>query len=115
MSVLIPILRGADDTSFFDLQATLDGVTYTLEFRWNVRLAAWFMNVLDVEGVIPYLVGVRLVADWPLAQAQVDRQPPGFFLAVDTAAPETGGGTDPGFDDLGNRVQLCYVPESEVT
>lgn len=113
MAVVVPILRGVDDAGYFDLQATLDGVTYTLEFRWNVRLGAWFMNVLDAEGVEPRLIGVRLVADYPLAQNIVDRDPPGYFLAVDTGAA-AGFGVDPGFDDLGSRVQLVYVPEAEI-
>jgi hypothetical protein len=113
MAFVIPVVRNADDAAHFDLQAQLDGVTYTLEFRWNVRLGAWFMNVLDAEGESPCLVGVRLVADWPLAQNIVDRSPPGYFLALDTGAAE-GSGEDPGFDDLGSRVQLWYIPEAEI-
>jgi hypothetical protein len=112
MAFSIPIVREVDGPAFFDLQATLDDVTYTLEFRWNVRLGAWFMNVLDAEGVEPSLLGVRLVVDFPLTQNIVDRAPPGFFLALDTGSAE-GEGQDPGFDDLGNRVQLWYVPEEE--
>jgi hypothetical protein len=113
VAFVIPIAREADGPSFFDLQATLDGVTYTLEFRWNVRLGAWFMNVLDAEGVNPCLLGVRVVVDYPLAQHLVDRSPPGYLLALDTGAAE-GEGQDPGFDDLGNRVQLWYIPEAEL-
>lgn len=113
MAFIVPITRDVDDASHFDQQAVLDGVTYTLEFRWNVRLGAWFMNVFDAEGITPQLVGVRLVADYPLAQHLVDRTPPGYFLALDTGAAD-GNGTDPGFDDLGGRVQLWYVPEDEI-
>lgn len=111
--ILIGITREADDTAFFDLQATLDDVTYTLEFRWNDRLQAWFMNVYDAEGATPYQLGIRLVADWLLGQYISSRQPTGVFLALDTGAPD-GEGQDPGFDDLGNRVQLYYVPRSEL-
>lgn len=113
MAAIIPIARDVDDAAHFDLQAVLDEVTYTLEFRWNVRLGAWFMNVLDVEGEIAHLIGVRVVVDYPLAQHLVDRQPPGYFIALDTGAAE-GEGQDPGFDDLGSRVQLWYVPEAEI-
>lgn len=113
MSVLIPIVRETDDTAHFDLQATLDGVTYTLEFRWNVRLGAWFMHVLDADGVTPYQLGVRLVVDWPLGKYISGRRPTGVFIALDTGSP-IGHGEDPGFDDLGSRVQLHYVPLSEL-
>jgi hypothetical protein len=113
MADLIPIVRAADDASHFDLQATLDGVTYTLEFRWNVRLGAWFMNVLDAEGEEARLVGQRLVADYFFPRNIVDRAPPGLFLALDTGSAE-GRGQDPGFDDLGSRVQLWYFPEDEI-
>lgn len=113
MALVIPIARAADDAAYFDLLATLDGTLYTLEFRWNVRLGAWFMTVLDGEGTTPLLLGVRLVVDYPLAQNLVDRTPPGYFLAVDTGASD-GFGIDPGFDDLGSRVQLWYVPEAEI-
>lgn len=109
---LIPINRNADDASHFDLQAELDGTTYTLEFRWNVRMGAWFMNVLDAEGDAAHLVGARCVADYALP-ARTSRTPPGLFVFVDTGAAE-GEGEDPGFDDLGSRVQLWYLPEAEL-
>ena len=113
MAVTIPIVRDADDASHFDMQAVLDGVTYTLEFRWNVRLGAWFMNVLDADGEEARLLGLRLVADYPLAANIADRTPPGVFLALDTGAA-VGSGEDPGFDDLGSRVQLMYIPKAEL-
>ena len=112
MAILVPINRGTNGPAHFTQQIALEGTTYTLEFRWNVRLSAWLMTVLDSEGVTPLLVGRRLVADYPIAQELVDRQPPGYFLAVDTGGPDSGG-DDPGFDDLGNRVQLHYVESSE--
>jgi hypothetical protein len=113
MADIIPIVRDVDDASHFDLQAQLDGVTYTLEFRWNDRLGAWFMNVLDAEGVEAHMVGVRVVADYFFPRHLVDRSPPGLFLALDTGAA-MGFGEDPGFDDLGSRVQLWYIPEAEI-
>lgn len=110
---LIPINRRLDDASYFELQAVLDDVTYTIEFRWNVRLEAWFMSVLDAEGQVPYIVGQRCVVDYGIPQHLTQRTPPGLFLFIDTGAA-TGEGVDPGFDDLGSRVQLLYVPEDEL-
>lgn len=109
----IVISRAVDDASHFEQQAVLDDVTYTLEFRWNDRLSAWFMNVLDAEGVVSHIVGLRCVADYAVPQHLVDRSPPGLFVFVDTSAV-IGEGEDPGFDDLGSRVQLYYITEAEI-
>lgn len=107
MSLTIPIVPG---DAFFDLQAVLDGVTYTLQFRWNVRLEAWFMDILDEQGVTMLLAGLRLVANWPLGAYNTGRQPPGAFVAFDTS----GEGLDPGLDDLGDRVQLKYFTAEDL-
>ena len=98
------------DLPFYDLQVTLDGVTYTLEFRWNVRAAGWFMAILDAEGVNVLRAGIRLVANWPLEAYRADRQPRGVLMALDTSS----SGLDPGRDDLGDRVQLVYISADEL-
>jgi len=95
---------------WFDVQAELDGVTYTLECRWNVRLGAWFLRVLDDQGVAVLLGDQRLVADYPLALAITSRSPSGLLAALDTS----GQGLDPGFTDLGGRVKLVYVTTAEL-
>jgi hypothetical protein len=107
MSLLIPT---RSDLPFYDLQVPLDGVTYTLEFRRNVRVGAWFMNGYDITGTVLYFAGVKLVADFPLAAYNTARQPAGFFIAKDTS----GQGIDPGINDLGVRVQLVYVTVAEL-
>lgn len=110
MAVRITITRDTDDTGAFEQQATLDGVTYTLKFRWNVRYNAWTMHVLDSEGVIAHRVGLVLRVNFPMDLYVRDphRSPPGIFVAVDTSGPADFG-EDPGFDDLGNRVQIEYL------
>lgn len=112
MAVLINITRETDDTGAFEQQVTLEGVTYTLKFRWNVRYGAWEMAMLDAEGTTAHQVGLVLRADWPMDVYLPDRIPSGVFVAIDTGAP-VGSGEDPGFDDLGNRVQLHYFPVSD--
>lgn len=112
MAVTIPIIREADDTAYFDLQVVLDGVNYTLDFHWNVRLGAWFMDILDEQGTTTYQTSIRLVVDYPLT-SNSNRTPTGVFVAVDTGSA-VGQGQDPGFDDLGNRVQLVYYPLSDL-
>lgn len=113
MILRIPIIRGANDTSFFKLNVTLENVSYTLEFRWNERDSFWYMSVLNSDATLIYLAGHRLVADWGIGRSHVDRTPPGLFVLRDTARP-IGTGEEAGFDDFGNRHQLYYVPFADI-
>jgi hypothetical protein len=98
------------DLSLYDLQVVLEDVQYTLQFRLNVRMGAWFMSVLDGEGVVPIMTGARIVVNWPLWAYFTGRDPAGAFVAVDTAST----GADPGPDDMGARVQLVYYSSEEL-
>ena len=94
----------------YDMQITLDEVTYTLEFRWNNRAGAWMMHI-TTEGGEPILMGTRIVIDMPLGKRSTDaRMPKGVFIAVDTSERKQ----DPGMSDLGDRVQLLYFTASEL-
>lgn len=101
---MIIVPTGDGVTPFFDIQITVEGVTYTLEFRWNVRLESWFMAMFDADGVVPILVGVRLVADWLIGSYHTGVGPSGAFRLFDT----TGRGEEPGFEDLGTRHRLEF-------
>lgn len=119
MSTNIPL---RSDLTYYDLRVPLDGVTYTLQVKWNPRLGAWFMDVLDETGQIYYQSSLRLVVNWPLAAYNVGRKPPGLFVAIDTS----GAGLDPGnlgqgpsggllpANDLGTRVKLNYYSKAEL-
>lgn len=103
-------IKARGDIPYYDLQAVLDDVTYTIELKWNVRLGAWFMNVLDGQGVGLFQGGLRLVANWPLAAYTTGRTPPGAFFLFDTSGQEE----DPGMADLGVRHKLLYYTASEL-
>ena len=106
MALTVPL----DPTlTHYDEQITLDGVTYTLEFRWNTRAAAWFMNILTEQGD-PITAGIRIVVDMPLGLRSSDtRKPKGLLFAVDTS----GERREPVIDDFGTRVVLLYHPLAE--
>lgn len=107
MSVVIPI---TPDVPHFDFQVELDGVTYTLELRWNERDAAWYLSLLTAEED-PLVMGRKVVLDVPLWSRFKDpRVPRGLLVAVDTSQK----GIDAGYDDLGRRVQLVYTPTAEI-
>lgn len=108
MPIIIP-LRG--DLSFFDLQQTLDDVTYTLEFRWNERANNYFWSILDETGEIPYAEGMPVLVAWPANAYAAERKPPGALVFFDTA----GGVNDlVRQDELGVRIQLWYFTEAEL-
>lgn len=107
---VLQIATGDGVTPYFDLQVTLEGTTYTLEFAWNVRLGAWFMSILDETGTIPILMGIRVVANLLLGSNAPLTTPPGAFMAYDTS----GQGLDPGFVDLGDRVKLIYFTKAQL-
>jgi hypothetical protein len=98
------------DLLFYDLQHDLDGSTYTLELRWNVRGQAWFMKVLDAEGVNILQGDIKLVANFPLGAYTTGRSPPGVFMLIDTSGNEEEAGET----DLGSRHKLLYWTEAEI-
>lgn len=104
----VELAIGTPTPKFTDLYV-LDGTTYTLSFAWNVRLGAWFVDVLNAQGDTVMIGGIRLVVDVPLVPNFTLRQPTGWFIAKDTS----GKGVDPGLDDLGGRVRLLYVSKSD--
>jgi hypothetical protein len=107
MALQIPL---RSDLPHYDMQVVLEGVTYTLEFRWNARDAAWYMNLMTEAGVAIWM-SIKIVVDLPLAfRCKNPLKPPGKFIAFDT----TGAKADPGEADLGNRVQLLYFEKSEI-
>jgi hypothetical protein len=105
----IPLSEGVP-LPFFDMQTSLESVTYTLQFRWNVRASAWFLDILDEQGSIYLVPGVKLVANWPLGAYRADRQPPGCFVVVDSA----GEDADPDLVSFGVRHKLIYFTAAEL-
>ncbi len=94
------------------VEVTLDGVAYEVRLRWNERGERWFFSLFDAEGQ-SLAPGRALVLDFPLLGRFLrnrSRLPAGQFVAVDTA----DSGEEAGLDELGTRVQLLYVPASEL-
>jgi hypothetical protein len=107
VSIIIPL---RSDLPYFDLEVELDGVTYGLELRWNTRAEGWFLTIFNPETEEVIRAGIRVVCDFPLRSYEADRLPPGALVAVDTS----GEATDPGYGDLGDRVQLLYFTAAEL-
>lgn len=111
MPIVIPIpLVDGSPLPYFDMVASLENTNYVLEFRWNTRGSAWYLNVYDESGTTLLLAGLKLVANWPLAAYTTARQPPGLLIVVDSS----GTDTDPTLTDFGTRVILLYYTASEL-
>jgi hypothetical protein len=83
----------------------LAGITYSLGFRWNERDAAWYMDVVDVDGKM-VAAGLKLVlGQWVgFRHVAVPNFPRGVFILGDSS----GQNVDAGLDDLGARVQVTF-------
>lgn len=90
---------------WYSLQATLDLVTYTLEFAFNSRGGYWVMNVNDINDN-PILSGVKLMVRRNLtAPYHTLALPPGDFVVVD----DLGDGSEAGLGSFLLDHTLFYV------
>lgn len=96
---------------------TLDGRAYVLHLLHNPRLDRWGLDVMD-QGSDPIAMGRRVVCEYDLLKGVVDsRRPRGLLIARDYSAPDFSArilSTDPGLNDLGNRVKLIYYEVAEI-
>lgn len=109
LEIVVPQPAAGPDPSF-DLRARLDGVSYTLRCRWRGRDGHWYLDVLDDAGLVYYIAGRRLVANFPVSPYTTARTPPGALVLVDSS----GAGRDPLLDDLGTRGKLLYFGGAEI-
>jgi len=94
----------------YNMQVSLEGVTYVLSFLWNARCEAFFISMSSVDGT-KLVSGVKLCASTPLF-ANVRLGPPGVLFVYDSS----GQDKDPGKLELGKdkRCQLYYLTAAEV-
>jgi hypothetical protein len=110
MALTIPLQVRPPGEPHIEMQVTLERVVYSLEFLFNQRQGAWFLNIRTEAGEL-LLAGIRVVVGFPLGRRSPNpKLPPGLFVAVDTS----GANLDPGENDLGGRVQLLYFESAEV-
>jgi len=108
MSLQIPT---SQTLPFYSETVLLEGTSYNLFFKWNVRDSAWYMSI-QTSNQVDIVDGIKIVCDWGLLRRYRSLAvPPGEIVAVDT----TGAGIDPGLNDLGTRVILTYVTSPELS
>ena len=103
MILVVPISNAADATQV----TTLEGVEYTLRFRYNQREDAYYLDIADGAGVL-IVGGIKLVHGRGLTQRyHFSALPPGEFLVM-SATRET-----PRYGTWGDSAELWYVTSDE--
>ncbi len=93
------------DLSNYEVEVDLDQVTYRLRFKFNSRDEAWYMSVLDANGVI-LRAGIKLVSDWEILRLWRDTnvRPAGEIITLNLGEDLT----KPGLEQLGTDTLLLY-------
>ena len=116
------ILPAVPSEGNYDFGTTIEQVGYIIAIQWNTRDktidddgnvlvdGAWYFSVYDVANN-PIQTGIKIVLGTFLGKrANHPLFTNGVFIARDMSGQEK----DPGFDDLGARVQFFYVPNIDL-
>lgn len=101
-ALVVPTQKNIPDQQ---IRILLDGQVYQLRFRWNFRMASWFVDILD-SAANELLLGCRVLSGTPpTLQFHHLEIPPGNFLPFDTS----NRNVDPTLEDFGVRVLMAYL------
>lgn len=95
----------------YRVAVALAGIDYLLDFRWNARDAAWYMDVFGSDGKI-VAAGLKLVIGQMIGARHVGvpKFPRGVFIVGDTS----GERRDATLDDLGTRVIVRFYSYTDM-
>jgi hypothetical protein len=106
-SVIVPFVGSIANYRF---GTQIQGTTYIFDVYWNSRDAAWYFHVRDISETM-IQAGIKIVLGAYLGRRSNDPLfRDGVFVAVDLA----NKGQEAGFDDLGSRVLVQYIPAEEL-
>lgn len=116
--ILVLPLRPSIGSYRFDTD--IDGATYVFDVEWNSRdnidratgkpMGAWYFHVYE-QNLTRIACSIKIVLGTYLGRRVNHRLfRRGVFTAVDT----TNSGRDAGFDDLGTRVIVKWIPTVRV-
>ncbi len=92
----------------YDVETTLDGVTYRLRFKFNGRDDAYYLELRNLDGTLAR-AGIRVVEDFPLLRLFRGRdRPQGEILVVATQDLRR----PPRLEELGDSFVPIYVGDS---
>jgi hypothetical protein len=106
----ISILPTFEDP-FYSYATILEGKSYFLRFRFNVREDCWYISIY-LPDLTPLCTGIKIVDGVNLLQRSDDRLPPGQLFAASLAPQNL---TPAGLEELGQdkRVVLAYATADE--
>lgn len=97
---------------FYSETVTLDGTPYVLTFRYNQRVAGWYLDLATIDGEV-VAAGLKLVCEWDvLALVANPLRPPGALFVLSNTTDDS----TPGLTDLaaGGRCFLVYTPAADL-
>lgn len=111
-AIELPILPEVGGVRFgsFRVGVTIDSEQYIVDGRWNGRDQAWYLDWYEVN-LTPIIYGMKVVLGTFLGRRSNHKLfRDGVLVAVDLS----GQGRDAGYDDLGTRVVLEWIPVLEL-
>lgn len=93
-----------------EFTTTLASVPYLFQFRWNARDEAWYMNVREVD-LTPIVLGAKIVLGCFIGRRS---QHVLFRRGVIVAHDITYQHQEAGYDDIGKRVIVKYIPALDI-
>ena len=107
-TLVIPV---RNDLPAYEFRIDLESVTYTMRFRYNLRMQRWIMDLADGDGEdiiagIPILINLDL-----LRQYSRSNLPPGTLFCVDYSGEEQ----NPDRERFGDSALLLYEESEEAT
>lgn len=103
----IPVPPSTPEINF---SCAVNGATYNFHILWNDRDQSYYMDLSQPDGT-PIFSGARMVLHAYIGRTA--NQPPvsqGVFMVIDTS----GALVEAGIDDLGARVQLVWIPQTDL-
>lgn len=103
-------IQTSSNLPFYSEQVNMDGTFFTLNFKWNRRDSAWYLDIYTEEGAA-VLLGHKLVVNFsPTRRLASGVAPRGEIFIVELS----GTDDEANFDDLGTRVIASYFTHDEM-
>lgn len=106
----ISIIPFVSSIGHYDFDTAIDDVSYFFDVRWNEFEQAWYFDIYELDGMRVVALGLKVVTGTYIGRQLAGKHAlfkNGVFAAIDT---ENENPVDPGFDDMGTRVELRYYP-----
>lgn len=104
------ILQFVPSDPNYRFSTALGDATYIFDVRWNESDSAWYFDMLEVDET-PIVTGAKIVLGTYFGR----RSTHPFFISNILTAVDTGADNlDPGYDDLGTRVEIWHYTTDEL-